>query len=62
VKCQISQSPGSGCKLIGQGRSASFEEMLGTDEARVLVVEVVGSRSRSVRIGVDLHGASQGKP
>jgi len=45
-----------------QGRSASFEEMPGSDEARVLVVEAVGSRSRSVRIGVDLNGASQDKP
>lgn len=46
----------------GQGRSASFEETPGNDEARVLVVEVVGSRSRLVRIGVELRGASQGKP
>jgi hypothetical protein len=46
----------------GQGRSASFEEMPESDEARVLVVEVVGSRSRLVRIEVELHGASQGKP
>jgi hypothetical protein len=62
VKRQVPQSPGSGCKPTAQGRSESFEEMLGADEARVLVVEAVGSRSRSVRIGVDLRGASQGKP
>jgi hypothetical protein len=62
VKCQVPQSPGSGCKPMAQGRSASSEEMLGTDEARVLVVEAVGSRSRSIRIEVVLRGVSQGKP
>jgi len=62
VKRWIPQSPGLGCKPIGQGRSASFEEMLGIDEARVLVVEVVGSRSRLVRIRVELRDAPQGKP
>jgi len=62
VKRQVLQSPGCGCKPIAHGRSASFEEMLGTDEARVLVVEAVGSRSRSVCIGVVLRGVSQGKP
>jgi len=35
--------------------------MLGIDEARVLVVDVVGSRSRSVRIGVELRDTPQGK-
>lgn len=62
VKRWVPQSPGRGCKPIGQGRSESFEEMLGIDEARVLVVDVVGSRSRSVRIGVELRDAPQGKP
>jgi len=62
VKCLISQSPGYGCKPIGQGRSENFEEMLGTDKARVLVVEAVGSKCRLVRITVDVHGALQGKP
>jgi len=46
----------------GQGRSASFEETPENDEARVLVVEAVGSNRRSVRIEVELRGASQGKP
>jgi len=62
VKRSIPQSPGLGCRPIGQGRSESFEETLGTDEARVHVVEAVGSRSRLVRIGVELRGASKGKP
>jgi hypothetical protein len=62
VKRQVPRSPGDGCKPIVHGRSESFEEMPGTDEARVLVVEAVGSMSRSVRIGVELSGASQGKP
>jgi len=50
-----------GVRAPGQGRSASFEEMPENDEARVLVIEAVGSRSRSVRIGVELRSASQGK-
>jgi hypothetical protein len=61
VKRSVPQSPGLGCKPIGQGRSESFEEMLGANEARVHVVEVVGSRSRSVRIGVELRDAPKGK-
>jgi len=36
--------------------------MPGANEARVLVVEAVGSINRSVRIGVELRGTSQGKP
>jgi uncharacterized caspase-like protein len=44
VKRQVPRSPGHGCKPIGQGRSASFGKMPGTDEARVLVVEAVGSK------------------
>jgi len=62
VKRQVPQSPGSGCKPMAQGRSESFEEMLGADEARVLVVKQWEAESRSVRIGVDLRGASQDKP
>jgi hypothetical protein len=37
VKREVPQSPGHGCKPIGQGRGASLEEMLGANEARVLV-------------------------
>jgi hypothetical protein len=41
VKRLIPQSRGSACKCMAQGRSESFGEMLGTDEARVLVVEAL---------------------
>jgi len=61
VKRQVLRSLGHGCKPTGQGRGVSLEEIPGTNEARVLVVEVVGSRSRSVRIGVPLRDASQDK-
>lgn len=62
VKRQVLRSPGHGCKPIVHGRSESFEEMPGTDEAWVLVVEAVGSRYRSVRTEVELRGTPQGKP
>jgi len=61
VKRQVLRSPGHGCKPIGQGRSASFGKMPEGDEVRVLVVDVVGSRDRSVRIGVELRAWSQDK-
>jgi len=62
VKRQIPWSLGCGYKPAIQGRGASLGEIPGSHGARVLVVEVVGSSSRSVRIGIDLHGALQGKP
>jgi len=62
VKRQVLRSPGSGCKPIHQGRSEGFEKTPETHRARVLVVEAVGSRSRSVRIEVELRGTSQGNP
>jgi hypothetical protein len=39
VKRPVPQSPFPGTQALGSERSASFEEMLGTREARVLVVE-----------------------
>jgi len=62
VKRRIPRSFGRGCRPRDQRRGASLEETPGTNEARVLVVEAVGSISRSVRIGVELRGTSQGKP
>jgi len=47
VKRQVHRSPGRECRLVGQGRGASLEEMPVAHEAWVLVVEAVGSRSRS---------------
>jgi len=44
VKRQVPQSHGSACMRMAQGRGESLEEMLGTDEARVLVVEAVGKQ------------------
>jgi len=51
-----------GCRPTGQRRGVSLEEKPGAHEARVLVVVAVGSRSQSVGIGIDLHGALQDKP
>jgi len=62
VKRQIPRSFGRGRRPTDQRRGASLEEMPGTHEARVLVVEAVGSINRSVRIGIELRGTSQGKP
>jgi len=50
VKRPIPQSPFPGEQAMERERGASFEEMLGTPEARVLVNEAVGSRSRLGRI------------
>jgi len=50
VKRPVPQSPFPGMQAMGRERGASFEEMLGTHEARVLVSEAVGSRNRSERI------------
>jgi len=61
VKRQIPWSFDCGYKPKIQGRGVSLGETPGAHEARVLVVEAVGSRSRSVRIGIGLHGAPQGK-
>jgi hypothetical protein len=47
VKRKVHRSPGRGCKLANQGRGASLEEIPVAHEAWVLVVEAVGSRSRS---------------
>jgi len=62
VKRQVHRSPVRECKLIGQGRGASFEEIPVAHEARVLVSQVVGSRNRSLRILFVLRGKSQGEP
>jgi len=48
VKRLIPQSRGSACKCMAQGRSESFGEMLGTDKARVLVVEALWEAKKSV--------------
>jgi hypothetical protein len=45
----------------GRVRGASLEKMLGTREARVLVVEAVGSRSWSERIELELPALLQGR-
>jgi len=50
VKRPIPRSPSPGKQAMERERGASFEEMLGTPEARVLVNEAVGSRSRLERI------------
>jgi len=62
VKRQVLRSLGDGCKPVDQERGASLEETPETNEARVLVVEAVGSRSRSVRIGIELRVESQDEP
>lgn len=62
VKRSVPRSFGRGCRPTNQRRGASLGEMPGTNEARVLVIEAVGSISRSVRIGINLRGASQGRP
>jgi hypothetical protein len=49
VKRLVPRSLGHGCRPIVHGRSVSFEETPGTDEARVLVIEAVGSSGPSVR-------------
>jgi len=61
VKRQVHRSPGRGCKPASQGRGASLEEMPVADEARVLVVEAVGSRSRSYASVSELRSTPQGK-
>jgi hypothetical protein len=61
VKRQVHRSPGRGCKSTRQGRGASLEEMPVADEARVLVVEAAGSRSRSYASVGELRSALQGK-
>jgi len=53
VKRRFPRSFGRGCRPTDQRRGVSLEEMPGANEARVLVVEAVGSINRSVRIGVD---------
>jgi len=60
VKRRVHRSQGHGCKLVGQGRGAGLEEMPVTQEARVLVVEAVGSRSRSYASGFVLRATPQG--
>jgi len=48
-------------QTLGRGRGASLGKMLGTREARVLVVEAVGSRSWSERIELALPELLQGR-
>lgn len=50
VKRPIPQSPSPGKQAMERERGASLEETLGTPEARVLVDEAVGSRSRLERV------------
>jgi hypothetical protein len=61
VKRQVPQSLFPGQQVMEEERGASLGKMLGTREARVLVVEAVGSRIRSERIELVLPGLSQGR-
>lgn len=54
VKRPVPQSPFSRTQTMGRERSESFEETLGTQEARAVVVEAVRSRSRLERIAFAL--------
>jgi len=52
-----------GASPAAKGRGASLEEMLGTNAARVLVVESSSGKQKSVeRIGLVLRVLSQGRP
>jgi len=51
-----------GASPAAKGRGASLEEMLGTNAARVLVVESSGKQKSVERIGLVLHVLSQGRP
>jgi len=52
-----------GASPRAKGRGASLEEMLGTNAARVLVVESSSGKQKSVeRIGLVLRVLSQGRP
>jgi len=61
------EPPGPPVSLVGvqaqtKGRGASFEEMLGTKLARVLVVESSEKQKSVERIGLVLRVLSQGRP
>jgi hypothetical protein len=51
-----------GTSPAAKGRGASLEEMLGTNVARVLVVEKSGKQKSVERIGLVLRVLSQGRP
>jgi len=62
VKRRVHRSPGRECRLVGQGRGASLEEMPVATRGTGTRSRSIGKQKSVVRIAFVLRGAPQGKP